>query len=979
MDRRHYLLSVVNLEKYREYLFNYVYYNIIPDTIDSKNVKDIGKAKVLEIQGNSEVVNQLVIDGNFTSSTGWFTIASSGTITVSNSIAKVTKTTSSTIYLYRANSDYPTLTNHKYLHTAWVKLSANGTARFTCGNSYMTPQSITANTWTKISFIASPTTFGGFFSDIEDSNSLSIGETMEVKEYQVIDLTKEYPFDTPTTLTDNRVQAILNRGYIPYNTGKIKDSIVSEIDFEPYNLFDGELEIGAFANTNVTACHSKNFIKVTGSKTYTFDMTESSIVSTTADRGRYIKEYDEYFNEIKQTNNYSVFSTQFEITLSPETHYVKLMIFVNNADFTNNFPTGISFHRTGTRTGYAKNIPNQYLPDEYQGVEYIYQEKQNSGGTDAFAYIQPDLSFSDIDSVEFDVSIYENGGPQNNIILCAFNTNYYIVIDRNTHRANGFPSSSWNPSALDLFSDEQRHKVRVSNLSSNDTTQIRTGWDWAWWHETHWYRLRFYKNNTLLRDMIPCYKKSDNTVGMYDLVNRKFYTNAGQGRFLTSGTTNNNTIIKLPAPLQLGGVGTSQNTFAVTSSAYVFTRNEFYGDLGTLSWHDYDANGRTYSTSDTSYIKQAENNANILLCSKYITANLGTQQAVSWYNNRIFITDSNFAGMTGSQIKTALSGIPFKYQLATPQTITIPRKHLAVVDLGSLNWTQASNGYFTAIINNMKLGAINSTFNSAFCSKYIVYSNLNRGDYTDKGINYGYEGGGFSIRAKDTSISTDNATTFKNALSGIYLWYETENEVEDFVDKALFERGGTISTSEFSWVENQQAIIPTISTQELNGITLTNNGDGSVTISGTANAQTTFTLMGNLSRDIPLGHKVFITNFANPSQSTYHLYDAYESNLTSAMVSSPYGYIKTKEGSSTIISPTIRVENGTVLFEPQKVYVMYFDLTVGFGAGNEPTSVNDWRIQYILEHGYLPTNTSGTFKSIDTEVLCDIETKLQVE
>jgi hypothetical protein len=38
--------------------------------------------------------------------------------------------------------------------------------------------------------------------------------------------------------------------------------------------------------------------------------------------------------------------------------------------------------------------------------------------------------------------------------------------------------------------------------------------------------------DTIKRNMIPCYRKSDNEPGMYDLVNGTFYTNAGSGTFL---------------------------------------------------------------------------------------------------------------------------------------------------------------------------------------------------------------------------------------------------------------------------------------------------------------------------------------------------------------------------------------------------------------------------------------------------------------
>lgn len=46
------------------------------------------------------------------------------------------------------------------------------------------------------------------------------------------------------------------------------------------------------------------------------------------------------------------------------------------------------------------------------------------------------------------------------------------------------------------------------------------------------YNCKFYQNDTLVRDYIPCYRKSDNVIGMYDLVEGEFYVNQGTGTFL---------------------------------------------------------------------------------------------------------------------------------------------------------------------------------------------------------------------------------------------------------------------------------------------------------------------------------------------------------------------------------------------------------------------------------------------------------------
>ena len=45
-------------------------------------------------------------------------------------------------------------------------------------------------------------------------------------------------------------------------------------------------------------------------------------------------------------------------------------------------------------------------------------------------------------------------------------------------------------------------------------------------------KFKYYdKNNELICDLVPCYRKSDNVIGMYDLVRRTFLTNVGSGSF----------------------------------------------------------------------------------------------------------------------------------------------------------------------------------------------------------------------------------------------------------------------------------------------------------------------------------------------------------------------------------------------------------------------------------------------------------------
>lgn len=49
------------------------------------------------------------------------------------------------------------------------------------------------------------------------------------------------------------------------------------------------------------------------------------------------------------------------------------------------------------------------------------------------------------------------------------------------------------------------------------------------------YNFKIYNGTTLVRNFIPCKRNSDNAIGLYDVINGVFYTNAGTGTF-TAGT-----------------------------------------------------------------------------------------------------------------------------------------------------------------------------------------------------------------------------------------------------------------------------------------------------------------------------------------------------------------------------------------------------------------------------------------------------------
>lgn len=101
------------------------------------------------------------------------------------------------------------------------------------------------------------------------------------------------------------------------------------------------------------------------------------------------------------------------------------------------------------------------------------------------------------------------------------NTKYHLVDDQWELYLDGVLKSS--ASTTNTISSAN-YSVYLFDLNEgwsrlNRNTQMRI------------YSCSFYNEWILERDFVPCYRKSDNVVWLYDLVNRKFYTNSWSWTF----------------------------------------------------------------------------------------------------------------------------------------------------------------------------------------------------------------------------------------------------------------------------------------------------------------------------------------------------------------------------------------------------------------------------------------------------------------
>lgn len=139
------------------------------------------------------------------------------------------------------------------------------------------------------------------------------------------------------------------------------------------------------------------------------------------------------------------------------------------------------------------------------------------------------------------------------------------------------------------------------------------------------------------------------------------------------------------------------------------------------------------------------------------------------------------------------------------------------------------------------------------------------------------------------------------------------------------------------------------------GVTFTNNGDGSITVNGTADSVIYYRLDNAIS--VSVGHKLMIVGgISGGSWTSYLLYD--DSDSAHGFDDSGVGkiYTITEPLAKLYISINKNYTANNLVFKPQ-----LFDLTKMFGAGNEPTTPAEFSAMFPDD--YYPYN-AGELKTI---------------
>lgn len=247
-------------------------------------------------------------------------------------------------------------------------------------------------------------------------------------------------------------------------------------------------------------------------------------------------------------------------------------------------------------------LPISRLPLDYQEVEYI-----ESTGTQ---YIDTGMSISSTDAsfmskLKFSVSSFTDGDQ---VILgntYQDNCMYWLpqfggTTLRMFSRGNGSGNIVYGPNLItntiyniNSYTSETLQKLviehnvysKTTNLTMMDSQNLYLfannykNTTVTAYSAIKLYKAQLYKSEQLVRDFIPCYRKSDNEIGLYDLVGKQFYVNQGTGAFLKGPNVNNTISCKV--------AGGSSNIY------YGYNQMIYDGHFASDGWDNFNT---TYSS-----------------------------------------------------------------------------------------------------------------------------------------------------------------------------------------------------------------------------------------------------------------------------------------------------------------------------------------------------------------------------------------------
>ena len=259
----------------------------------------------------------------------------------------------------------------------------------------------------------------------------------------------------------------------------------------------------------------------------------------------------------------------------------------------------------------------------------------------------------------------------------------------------------------------------------------------------------------------------------------------------------------------------SGSTFVVISETLALgetSSTAYRGDRGKVA---YDHSQSTHARTDATKVEKSSTNGNIKINGTETTVYDDTEVKESISTQSTEILDIKMLGWSVPKecpIKNEVNGNQFIQKVGR-------------VDLGKYDYVYQSSFPRFYTIKHIPNSILKDEWNTNIYSEgYLVYT------VDDNSIDKSMCMYGGLVYFKDTRYT--DATSFKTAMQGQYLYYELSTPITTTIDGN--EIGETVSDVRKETTVN--LLKPTLGTVTQNGVTCTNNGDGTYTLKGTATA-----------------------------------------------------------------------------------------------------------------------------------------------
>lgn len=204
----------------------------------------------------------------------------------------------------------------------------------------------------------------------------------------------------------------------------------------------------------------------------------------------------------------------------------------------------------------GEDLVRPSLPSEYQRVEYIqstWAQYIDTWFSPNGTYLKTEIKFrfNSFSTSKGDTPFIYGYTASNFCFLCRNGGSWrFEYWNGNSASVTGVSVSTWTDYTISIEANNWTQTIDI-----NGTTSTASCWSslttWSiplfcryWgkyggsWNEFGYfsqdlrlYYFKIYNGTFLARDFVPCYRKSDNVIWMYDLVGRQFYINAGSWSF----------------------------------------------------------------------------------------------------------------------------------------------------------------------------------------------------------------------------------------------------------------------------------------------------------------------------------------------------------------------------------------------------------------------------------------------------------------